>query len=96
MSKSKQDLNIQIPESILQELLTDSEVRMIKRRLTIIKLLQEGLSIRAIAEKARVGTDTVVRISKKIKTSPNLKSFFQKSPILSKNSKWTFGESSTD
>lgn len=96
MSKPKQDLDIQIPEKILQELLTDSEVRMIKRRLTIIKLLQEGLSIRAIAEKVRVGTDTVVRISKKIKSSQSLKSFFQKTPIPSKNPKWVFGKSPTD
>lgn len=61
MSKPKQDKNINIPEDILKDLLTSSEIRMLKNRYQIVNLLKDGLSIRQIAEKVKVGTDTVVR-----------------------------------
>lgn len=64
MSKPQVDKDIQIPEHILKELLTPSEWRMLKNRWQIINLLEEGLSIRRIAEKVKVGTDTVVRVAR--------------------------------
>lgn len=61
MSKPKIDKDIQIPADSLKELLTPSEIRMLKNRWQIINLLEEGLSIRKIAAQVKVGTDTVVR-----------------------------------
>ena len=61
MSKPKKEKNIQIPSDILKELLTPSEIRMLKNRWQIINLFKEKLSIRKIATQAKVGTDTVVR-----------------------------------
>ena len=37
---------------------------MLKNRWQIINLLEKGLTIREIAEQAKVGTDTVMRVSK--------------------------------
>lgn len=56
------DKQIQIPEHMFKELLTVSELRMLKNRWQIINLLEEGLSIRKIASQVKVGTDTVVRV----------------------------------
>lgn len=64
MSKPKLDKNIQIPDHILRSLLTESEIRMLKNRWQIMNLLEEGLSVRQIAERVKAGTDTVVRVSK--------------------------------
>lgn len=50
----------------LEDLLTSSEVRMIKRRWHVANLLDEGKSIREVAVKAGVGTDTVERIARRI------------------------------
>ncbi len=66
MSKPKSEKNIIIPESFLKELLTPSEVRMLKNRWQIVSLLQEGLSIRNVAKQAKVGTDTVVRVKRMV------------------------------
>lgn len=85
MSKPKDALSIEIPDKLIKELLTDSEIRMVKQRLLIIKLLSEGLSIRAVAKKARVGTDTVVRISRKLESSRSLKNALS-------STKWVFGQ----
>ena len=94
MSKPKLDKNINIPQEVLKELLTPSEIRMLKNRWQIVKLLQDGLSIRSIAERVKVGTDTVVRVSKMIESkdilktlakSENGKQFKSKTP-------WIFGK----
>lgn len=90
MSKPKADKNIQIPEDVLHELLTASEWRMLKNRWQIINLLREGLSIRKIAERIKVGTDTVVRVARMSEKS-NLKMYNKKSKIKSQTP-WIFGK----
>lgn len=62
MSKPKLDRQIKIPDHLFKKLLTPSELRMLKNRYQIINLLDQGLSIRQIAGKLSVGTDTVVRV----------------------------------
>ncbi len=91
MSKPSIDRNFDIPPEIVKELLTESEWRMVKQRLLIIELLEEGLSIRKIAERARVGTDTVVRISKMLEGSSKLRELIKK-PLSGNSSKWVFGQ----
>jgi len=91
MSKPKLDKNIQIPNEILKDLLTDSEVRMLKNRWQIVQKLQENLPIRRIAEEVKVGTDTVVRVSKMVKEAKNLKLLSQKQ--TSASTSWIFGKS---
>lgn len=54
-------------KNFLQDLLTPSEMRMIKRRWHVATLLHEGKSVRRAAAEARVGTDTVMRVWQKIK-----------------------------
>ncbi len=87
MSKPRIDKNIQIPDHILRQLLTLSEVRMLKNRFQIVNLLEEGLSIRNIARQVKVGTDTVVRIARMIEKSsrPTRK--------IITNTPWIFGKS---
>lgn len=53
-------------KDFLRDMLTSSELRMIKKRWQIARLLSSGRSVRQISESAKVGTDTVVRISKKL------------------------------
>ncbi|MBI2020347.1 hypothetical protein HYS94_02900 [Candidatus Daviesbacteria bacterium] len=86
MSKPTRDKNIQIPADILKDLLTVSEWRMLKNRFQIMNLLEEGLPIRKVAEKVRVGTDTVVRVARMVKTSPKVKRIKTSTP-------WIFGKS---
>lgn len=86
MSKSKVDKNIQIPDDILRQLLTPSEIRMLKNRFQIMNLLDEGFSIRKIAERIRVGTDTVVRVARMIERYPKVKKIKTTTP-------WIFGKS---
>lgn len=92
MSKPIKDKNISIPESILQQLLTASEWRMLKNRWQIMQRIEEGLSIRKIASQVKVGTDTVVRTIRLME-----KNGFKKSNIKKKNFKtltpWIFGKS---
>lgn len=90
MSKPKTDKNISIPDQVLKDLLTPSEVRMLKNRFSIIKLLEEGLPIREIAERVKVGTDTVVRVSK-MKEANNLSA--KSSVQASRKTPWIFGKS---
>lgn len=66
MSKPREEKSGSIPDQILKQLLTPSEIRMLKNRWQIVQLLEEGLSIRKIAEKVKVGTDTVVRVARMI------------------------------
>ena len=95
MSKPYLDRSIDVPLEIVKELLTESEWRMVKQRLFIIQLLEEGLSIRKVAQRARVGTDTVVRIARKLESSPKLRQLLQK-PALNSSSKWVFGNISSE
>lgn len=64
MSKPAVAKDINIPEHILKQLLTSSELRMLKNRWQIVNKLEEGLPVRKIAEEVKVGSDTVVRVSK--------------------------------
>lgn len=99
MAKPSIDRSIDVPGELIKELLTPSEVRMVKQRLHIINLLEEGLTIRKIAEKAQVGTDTVVRIARmaekkevrKLLESNNVFRSNQNKKIKSKTP-WIFGK----
>lgn len=92
MAKTKLEREFEIPLEAIKDLLTESESRMIKQRAYILELLTRGLSIRAIAKKAGVGTDTVVRMAKKLRESDNLKKTFRKASAIP-HQKWTFGQS---
>lgn len=89
MSKPRINKNIQIPDNILRELLTASEWRMLKNRWQIINLLGEGFSIRKIAKKVKVGTDTVVRVIR-MSEKANLKISTKKEIGL--QTPWIFGK----
>lgn len=86
MSKPIKEKNIQLPLDSIKNLLTSSEWRMLKNRFLIANLLEEGLSIRKIAEKVKVGTDTVVRVSRLIAKKPEVKKIKSQTP-------WIFGKS---
>lgn len=95
MSKPVTDKAINISDEMVKKLLTDSEMRMVKSRLQIIEYLDEGLSVRQVAEKARVGTDTVVRVAKmakarKLRKNPQAKRVMKKVPG---RTAWIFGRS---
>lgn len=93
MSKPRQDKNIQIPDNILRQLLTSSEIRMLKNRFQIMNLLEKGLSIRSIASQVKVGTDTVIRVARIIEKR-NLKAFKKVTRLPFKTSTpWIFGKS---
>lgn len=94
MSKPKIDRNIDVPDSLIKDLLTISEKRMVKQRLLIIRLLEEGLSIRSIADQAKVGTDTVVRVARMLEANPRIREFLRKPKLLT--SKWVFGQISSE
>jgi uncharacterized protein YerC len=89
MSKPLADKNIDIPDTILRQLLTPSEIRMLKNRWQILNLLQEGNTIRQIAEQVKVGTDTVVRVSKMMVTG-ELRKLAKERKI---KTPWIFGKS---
>lgn len=91
MSKPKTDHRIGVPEGIIKELLTESEWRMVKQRLLIINLLKDGLSIRKISQRVKVGTDTVVRVSRKLEKSQALKKLYSSGLKQVGPSKWVFG-----
>lgn len=92
MSKPKLSKNITVPQDFLMSLLTPSEIRMLKNRYSIIKLLEEGLSVRKIAEQVRVGTDTVVRVARMMEKTGLKKG---SSSVRKKtNTPWIFGKSS--
>lgn len=95
MAKPKTSKNVDIPDNILKSLLTPSEARMLKNRFAIIQLLEDGLSIRNIAEQLSVGTDTVVRVARMMEKG-DLKSFLgskkTKLPFKSRTP-WIFGKS---
>lgn len=92
MSKPQEEKIIQIPDHILRQLLTPSEIRMLKNRWQIIQLLEEGLSIRQIAEKIKVGTDTVVRVSRMLE-GKSLQMLLDKEKKENNKTPWIFGKS---
>jgi uncharacterized protein YerC len=92
-------------ENLFNDLLTESEIRMLKRRWFVASLINDGKTIREAAEEAEVGTDTVVRVIKKIKNGsgvlkeiliqkmrkvPEKKRVFDR-PKRVKTVKWFFG-----
>lgn len=90
--KPKNTQSVKVPEEILFELLTESEVRMVKNRWQVISLLQDGISVRKIAEIAKVGTDTVVRMSKLLRHNPKVRDFLTGGVHQASSSKWVFGK----
>lgn len=96
MSKPATAKNVQIPDRVLKEMLTDSEWRMLKNRWQIINLLEDGLTIRKVAEQVGVGTDTVIRVARMTEKG-NLRKVLDQE--LGKNRKyksstpWIFGKS---
>ena len=94
MAKPKLEKNIKIPMEIVEQLLTDSEIRMLQNRWQIIKLLEDGLSIRQVANQAKVGTDTVVRVAKMTDKNSLRKTLDQFNKKNIKTSvPWIFGKS---
>lgn len=102
MAKPKQDerssstnKNIDVPAEILKGLLTPSEIRMLKNRFLITQHLEGGLSIRKVAEKVKVGTDTVVRVARMMEKS-NLRKLLDKNINQVRKFKtqtpWIFGK----
>lgn len=94
MSKPKRDRTVNIPDEVMVKLLTDSEIRMVKQRYLILNLLQEGNTIRSIAEEVGVGTDTVVRTAR-LAEKQNLKKVLKSDRRRKIKSKtpWIFGKS---
>lgn len=97
--------NIDKIEKLFADLLTESENRMIRRRWHVACLVNEGKTVREAAEEAEVGTDTVIRVIKKIKNGNGVlkeilmqktgvtgakKNAFSKSK-KTKSVKWFFG-----
>lgn len=93
MSKPNEDKNLDLPDFVIKELLTTSEIRMLKNRWQIVLMLQDGLSTRQIASRVGVGTDTVVRIARKIEENPQIKDYIKKPE---QRSKWVFGQVSME
>ncbi len=96
MSKPQVAKNIQIPDLILKEILTESEKRMLYNRWQIINLLEEGLSIRKVAVRVKVGTDTVVRIARMMEKGPLRKLLdteIGKDRKFKSSTPWIFGKS---
>lgn len=99
MAKPQTSKEINIPDNVLRKLLTPSELRMLKNRFYVVNLLEEGLPIRQIAEQAKVGTDTVVRVARMVE-SGQLQKVMGKTKKANKNSRvvntkvsWIFGKS---
>lgn len=91
MSKPKKDKQIDVPENLIKDFLTESEIRMIGQRFQIVQLLKRGLSIRAVSQRVKVGTDTVLRMSVKYKSNKNLQKYFNQKLDKPSASKWVFG-----
>lgn len=94
MAKPKEDKNVLVPINILKELLTPSEIRMLKNRWQIIQLLEQGLSIRKVAEQVRVGTDTVVRVARMMEKGElkNILDTDREVANSSSKTSWIFGK----
>ncbi|MBI2033327.1 MAG: hypothetical protein HYT10_02570 [Candidatus Levybacteria bacterium] len=50
----------------IKDILTKTELRMVKRRWHVANLLMEGHDIRTVAEKSKTSTSTVIRIKEKL------------------------------
>lgn len=96
MSKPQTNHNITIPEGLIKELLTSSELRMVKQRWLILELLAEGDTIRSIAKTVGVGTDTVMRVAKLAAEKPILQTLFRKPKPASTPPKWVFGQAKVE
>lgn len=59
---------------------------MLQNRYQISNLLQQGVTIRAVAEKVGVGTDTVVRLARMLQSRSSKK-------VLRSTTPWIFGKS---
>lgn len=95
MSKPATAQEINIPDHILRQLLTPSELRMLKNRWHIVNRLEEGLPIRKIAEEVKVGSDTVVRVSKMMQSGELQKVLDKEKRGLRKlktSTPWIFGK----
>lgn len=95
MSKPKVagQLNFDIPSEVLHQLLTPSEIQMLKNRWQIIQYLEDGLSIRAVAKEVKVGTDTVVRVARMVEKGDLRKTVEKVKKIPFKTSTpWIFGK----
>ena len=68
---------------------------MLKNRWQIIQHLEDGLSIRKIAEQVKVGTDTVVRVARMLEKS-SLRQLLdegkKESRKIKSNTPWIFGK----
>ena len=87
-------MNIEIPKDIIGDLLTPSEIRMLKIRVLIMSHIAEGKSVRDISFLVGVGTDTVVRMTRKLEGSETLQDWFIKK--VNSSSKWIFGKVSSE
>jgi len=92
MPKPKIEKRIHVPNEVILELLTPSEIRMLKNRWEIINLLKEGLSIRNIAKKVKVGTDTVVRVARMSRKN-DVKKVIEPEIPFKTSTPWIFGKS---
>ena len=54
-------------EDYLLKLLTNKELKTLKKRFTIIQLLKSNLTYREIAQKTGISTTTVVRLNQRLK-----------------------------
>lgn len=93
-SESKSTKLSEIPFEVLKDLLTQSEINMLKNRWLIIQNLANGLSIRSVALKVKVGTDTVVRASRMLEKSSIKKILGERKPIrqIKTQTPWIFGK----
>lgn len=92
MSKPKFGGKVKVPDNLVFELLTPSEVRMLKNRWQIVNLLEEGLSIRNVAKEVGVGTDTVVRVARMVEKGFLRKLLNKDKRKFKTNTPWIFGE----
>lgn len=58
--------NLEEVKLFFKDLLTSSELRMLKRRWHIACLLDEGWDLRKVAEKSKTSTSTVIKVKKLI------------------------------
>ena len=54
-------------QDFIPKLLTHKELKVLKKRFTIIQLLKSNLTYREIAQKIGISTTTVVRLNKRLK-----------------------------
>ncbi len=90
-SESKNTKLPEIPAEVLKDLLTQSEISMLKNRWLIIQDLNRGLSVRKIALKVKVGTDTVVRVARMIEKI-TIKNYLKENRQFKSQTPWIFGK----